>query len=398
MDDAGNFVVVWQSSGSAGSDLSAYSVQGQRYNAAGVAQGGEFQVNSYTTGEQFDAAVAMDSDGDFVVIWESHLNYDISDIIGQRYNSAGTAQGAEFVVNSYTTSEQLDPAVAMDSDGDFVVTWGSFGSNYGDTNNLSVQGQRYNSAGTAQGSQFQVNSYTTGSQRRPAIALDSDGDFVITWDSAGSSGGDTNGLSVQGQRYNAAGTAQGSQFQVNNYTTNGQTWPDVAIDADGDFVVTWSSYSSPYSDTNWSVQGRRYQAAGTAQGNQFQVNSYTTFSQFYSVLVVDSDGDFIVVWESGGSAGSDTFNKSIQARLFAVHDSPITPTPSATPSETATHTPSPTNTPTPTPTHTLTPSPTSTLTPTNTPSPTASPTNSPTATPTSQPTERVIYLPAVVND
>src|SRR5688500_9367916 len=34
----------------------------------------------------------------------------------------------------------------------------------------------------------------------------------------------------------------GDQFQVNTYTTNGQGWPAVAMDGDGDFVVVWLSY------------------------------------------------------------------------------------------------------------------------------------------------------------
>ena len=34
-----------------------------------------------------------------------------------------TPVGLEFQVNSYTTNQQEDPAVATDSDGDFVVVW-----------------------------------------------------------------------------------------------------------------------------------------------------------------------------------------------------------------------------------------------------------------------------------
>jgi hypothetical protein len=67
--------------------------------------------------------------------------------------------------------------------------------------------------------------------------MDADGDFVVVWHSLGSGGTDTSDFSVQGQRYDAAGSAQGSQFQVNTYTTNVQFAPSVAMDADGDFVV-----------------------------------------------------------------------------------------------------------------------------------------------------------------
>ena len=49
MDDAGNFVVVWQSNIQDGSVLGIFC---QRYNASGVAQGAEFQINTYTASNQ----------------------------------------------------------------------------------------------------------------------------------------------------------------------------------------------------------------------------------------------------------------------------------------------------------------------------------------------------------
>ncbi len=43
-------------------------------------------------------------------------------VYAQRYSATGVAQGAEFRVNTITSNSQRDPAVAMDADGDFVVT------------------------------------------------------------------------------------------------------------------------------------------------------------------------------------------------------------------------------------------------------------------------------------
>ena len=42
------------------------------------------------------------------------------------------------------------------------------------------------------------------------------------------------------QRYAADGTESGAEFQVNDYTTNGQNTPVVALDASGGFVVAWA--------------------------------------------------------------------------------------------------------------------------------------------------------------
>jgi hypothetical protein len=61
-------------------------VFGQQVDASGVLQGSEFQVNTYTLGKQYRAAVASSPDGDFVVVWrgrgEPGFGYGI---FGQRY-------------------------------------------------------------------------------------------------------------------------------------------------------------------------------------------------------------------------------------------------------------------------------------------------------------------------
>jgi len=44
---------------------------------------------------------------------------------------------------------------------------------------------------TPLGSEFQVNSYTTGGQRLPSVASDAAGHFVVVWQSNGSSGSDS---------------------------------------------------------------------------------------------------------------------------------------------------------------------------------------------------------------
>ena len=59
------------------------------------------------------------------------------------------------------------------------------------------------------GEQFQINSYTTDNQRGSEIALDSLGNFVVVWESLGSSGTDTDRWSIQAQRYDSDGAPVG---------------------------------------------------------------------------------------------------------------------------------------------------------------------------------------------
>jgi len=84
--------------------------------------GPEFQVNSFTTLAQHRPAVAVDASGNFVVVWadaaqESVLNYGI---YGQGFTPAGTL-GTEFHVNTFTTGLQQNPAVAASGTNNFLV-------------------------------------------------------------------------------------------------------------------------------------------------------------------------------------------------------------------------------------------------------------------------------------
>ncbi len=92
------------------------------------------------------------------------------------------AHSAEYRVNTYTTNDQISPAVAMDSDGDFVIVWQSREQ---DGDHFGIFAQRYSKDGTPAGNEFQVNTYTTNQQARPAVAMDADGDFVVVWHSEG---------------------------------------------------------------------------------------------------------------------------------------------------------------------------------------------------------------------
>ncbi|MGB5175706.1 MAG: hypothetical protein WBQ30_13290, partial [Thermoanaerobaculia bacterium] len=175
--------------------------------------------------------------------------------------------GGEFQVNTYTDRGQYFPAVASDPEGNFVVVWQSFGSSGTDSSNFSIQGQRYDSDGSPIGGEFQVNTYTSNRQEFASVAVDGAGAFVVVWASSGSDGTDSAGSSIQGRRYSSDGMAIGGEFQVNTYTTSFQTAPAVATDPVGRFVVVWGSLGSSGTDFSVSsVQGQRYDSDGAAIG------------------------------------------------------------------------------------------------------------------------------------
>jgi hypothetical protein len=292
----GGFVVVWQSYAE---DGSAEGVFGRRYDSTGAAQGGELQVNTYTTGEQRAPAVASTGDGGFVVVWHAN-DQDGSGygVFARRYDGTGAAQGAEFLVNSYTTVNQAVPAVGGTASG-FVVVWTSDAGQ--DGSSLGIFGQRYDATGSAQGGEFQINSFTTAEQLFPAVAVAGDGGFLVAWQSGGPDG---SGYGISAQRYAAGGGPQGGELQVNTYTTGDQRAPALAALEGGGFVVAWQSNGSDGS--GYGVAGRRYAADGTAVGAEFQLSTYATGDQRAPVVAALEGAGFVATWQSDGQDGSGT--------------------------------------------------------------------------------------------
>jgi hypothetical protein len=292
-DASGNFVVVWSGNQQ---DGSGYGIFGQRFDAAGAVQGGEFRVNTYVTGNQLYPSVASNPLGDFVVVWQSGHDGSGYGIFGQRFDASGTPQGSEFQINTFTVGIQERPAVTADANGNFTVVWDSSGQ---DGSSYGIFGQRLNASGTLQGGEFRVNTYTTGVQIDARVAADANGNFVVVWSSNQQDG---SSLGVFAQRFNAAGASQGSEFRVNTYTSNSQARPTVTSDESGNFVVVWDSNGQDGS--LHGIFGQQFNSSGVPQGNEFRVNSYTTSSQSYPAVASSPDGDFVVVWNSSAQDGS----------------------------------------------------------------------------------------------
>ena len=254
-DADGDFVVAWQ----ADSADPNVAVHARRFNSSGAAQGAEFRVNTFTTNKQGNPTVAVrrgrrlrDRLGERPAGRPSGYG-----IFVKRFNSAGTVLATEFQANSYTSNNQYTPAIAAEADGDFTVVWHSRNQEGASVDGLGIFGRRFTSSGVGQAIEFMVNTYTIQAQDKPQIGADDNGDFVVTWESLGQDG------SFEGtfaRRVSAAGAPFGPAFQVNSYTVNNQkqiftntglaNGQAVDFDADGDFVIAWTT---EYQDGNASA-------------------------------------------------------------------------------------------------------------------------------------------------
>jgi len=290
----GGYVVSWTSYGQDGSGAGIYA---QRYGASGAPVGGEVRVNSTTASDQYDPAISALSDGGYVVSWTSYgQDGSLYDIYAQRYDAGGVAQGGEVRVNSTTFDYQYGPAISGLSDGGYVVSWMSYGQ---DGSREGIYAQRYDASGAAVGGEVRVNSTTANAQIYPSMAALADGGYVVSWISYGQDG---SGTGIYAQHYDASGAPVGGEVRVNSTTASDQYDPAISALSDGGYVVSWTSYGQDGSGAG--IYAQRYGAGGAAVGDEVRVNSTTASDQYDPAISALSNGGFVVSWTSNDQDGS----------------------------------------------------------------------------------------------
>ncbi|MFN8442692.1 MAG: right-handed parallel beta-helix repeat-containing protein [Caldilineaceae bacterium] len=290
MNDAGQFAIGWRSVAQDGSGLGVYA---QRYDANGKAIGNEFQVNTYTTGDQALWSVDINNSGMLILVWTSFLqDGDSFGIFGQRYAADGSPMGGEFQINSITAGLQNRPHVALDDSGSFVVTWTDYSTPYS-----TVVARRFDVTGIPLGPEFLVDSVPNVALEATDIAMNAQGDFLILyfWN---------NPYSLYAHRYSAEGTSLAHAFPVSNFSSR-CPFKMLAMDAIGNFVIVWREITTPGTA---EIYGQRYDESGTRQGSHFLVDSNINVE--CPTAAMGANGDFVIAWF--------TYEPTIEKRVINV--------------------------------------------------------------------------------
>ena len=208
-----------------------------------------FRVNTYTANAQDNASVAMDLQGNFVVTWATSgqtISY-FNDIKAQQFLRDGTPMGLEIQVNDDDTYDNDDAFVTMSADGHWLVVWTK--SNTSPTP-IGVYGKLYDEGGHIIHSEFQATSQASD----PTADFDAAKNFTIGWTKYADS--DNNSLTSLGiflREYSFDGTVLKDIFRANSANldpTTNTTWPgdqtngQVAVDADGNITVIYEGFGA----------------------------------------------------------------------------------------------------------------------------------------------------------
>jgi PKD repeat protein len=313
IDAQGNLVAVWTRSLASGRS----SVRARRFNAQGVAQGGEIVVHSDTNSAHYDPAIVVRPDGSFIVTWSSGVLDGSGDVFVRRFSATGVPAAPETIVNTNTSYSQVNPAIALAGDGGFAIVWQAQGIRLG----WDIAYRVFDSAGIPASDEILVNSdFYYGDQRNPAIGRNASGRTAIAWDCYAC---DASDWGVRARIFDAAGAPVAAEFVVNHHIADDQVSPALAVDADGKVLLVWSS--EHYAERRNSIVGRYFSADATPISVEFRISQESTPDttirpQVNAVARIDPNGLHRVGWT--GVRAEPGRNGAYLARAFSVDAGP----------------------------------------------------------------------------
>lgn len=274
--------------------------------------GDPIQVTAVSTGRPngphlLDPAVAMNTRGDFVVGWtrsKSPSGLPIS-VFGRLYAADGSAKTPEFLIhgNPPETITPFPVRLAMREDGSFIAVYPA--------PEARLLAQRFTADGKPAGPSRVV---AIGFMRSFEVGTREDGGFVVAWEDLSPN--------VYVRVFGADGRPLGPAF---NAVTASVGPPRLAVAPDGSFLVVWGETETPSPDRLDSLlKGRLFHAGGTPQGPSFLISgrlSETLFAGYDTAF--GEAGNFLVTWLQARFPSVGGHGLSAFVRRYAPDGSPL---------------------------------------------------------------------------
>lgn len=181
-----------------------------------------------------------DTRGQTFVTWQREMGGKYS-ILAQRFTARLEWLGSQIVVNDTSLANERNlPAIASDSSGNFVIVWQELKNE-----NWRIVGQQFDIYGNKKGANFDIcETGIAGNQEKPMIILNETGVFTVTWQD------DRNGhWDIYARRFSFKGQPLGAEFKVNDDIGNAdQIEPVIAGDYNGRFIIAWTDWRTGEAD------------------------------------------------------------------------------------------------------------------------------------------------------
>jgi len=192
--------------------------------------------------------------------------------------------GGEFQVNETFPHDQFDPAVASAANGRRVVVWASAVD--ADFDDVDIHAQLFDENNDKFGSELTIAS-TTDREFEPSVAMDAVGNFVVTWTRNLGNAGE---LDVWYATFSDAGAPLHSGAVADTEGLN-ESDSSVAAGAAGQFVVAYTTGDFPDQD----VRAVRYDADGNRLGDMINVAGRAGVREYVPEVTCAPNGRFAIV-------------------------------------------------------------------------------------------------------
>lgn len=257
-------------------------------SAWGIAQ--DRKINDDTGAvTQKNPAMAASYNGYGIACWEDYRNGN-ADIYGQAFSHKGQFVGANFMLNDAPGSgKQVRPAVAVNSRGQFVVVW----EDSGDGGDVILYARWFAANLKPLGDRVRVNSADARGRLNAAVAMDYTGNAVVCW----GDGRERETLEIYMQRYDNQGSPIGGNRRVNDVIRGIQQFPAVAMNAHGEFVIVWTDGRNA---PGYGIYGQRFSTYGTPLGpNRLLSPDEQNDAPAFASVALQRNGDFMAAWPYG---------------------------------------------------------------------------------------------------
>ncbi len=211
---------------------------------------------------------------------------------------------SDIPINTHTTNDQKNPAVAF-SNGNYIVAWDSY-RHSGDGDSGGIVARIFDSNCCPVTGEFLVNEITAGNQKCPDIAADANGNFVIVWQGPGIDEED-----IFARRFDPNALPLADEFRVNTYTDNKQLSPRVAMNNEGKFIIVWESLDMPQPGKK-AIRGQLYDRFGSKIGGELPISDQPSTCR-HPAVAMDNSNEVIVVWTGGSSSNYYVYVRHFEA-------------------------------------------------------------------------------------
>jgi hypothetical protein len=278
MDNAGDAVTVWRRFDQSPTTI---RIQARARSAAGVL--GPLQTLAGAGSDNvFDPQVAVDADGDGMVVWR-HFNPATGDRIQARTRSAAGTLGVTASISVASPQTVGNHRVAVDSDGDAVIVWRASGGSLRDRILL-----RARSTATGLRPIQTISAAAAGqSEVDPQVAVAAGGAATVVWTRT-----DGSASRIRARARSAAGAL--APVQTLSPANQDASLPQVAIDGNGNAVAVWHAFNG----SNARIQARARSAAGVLGPIQTLYTAPAGMGVGAPQIAGAGNGGVVVVWEA----------------------------------------------------------------------------------------------------